>query len=248
MESSQEQSSTVIICCGINRSGSTWVYQVMQELNKEKEVTDLGFIDSDLTSLEEAITSGDEIILVKMHNHTSSLKDKLDGQNVKLIYSHRDLRGSVLSLMKKTSKPFEKVYLLPFFKDAVESLSDWQSYGDIHYIDYRDIKLNGSETVRGIASYLEQPENQADTIADKFSMKNQKKRINNYRKSPKVMWQIVLHKLRLRPMPKDEKSLLHFNHIQSGQLEEWREVLNEEQSQLILSTYMEWMTFFSYGK
>lgn len=237
----------IVICCGINRSGSTWVYQVMQELYQGKKVVDLGFIDDDFLSLKEAVAEPDVIILAKMHNHPEGLKSFLKEQSVKLIYSHRDLRACILSLMKKTDKPFEKVYKMPFFEEAVFSLNDWQSYEDITYVDYKEIRNNGSKAVNQIADFLNVEDVNIEQITEKFSLESQKKRIKTYKRSPKVMFKILLHKLRLAPMPKDENSLLHFNHIQSGSIEEWKAIYSDEQSAIVLDTYREWMNYFQYN-
>lgn len=238
----------LIICCGINRSGSTWVYQVIQELFADKKVKDLGFVDNEFLSLQEAIKSADnKIILAKMHNHPEGLKPYISGHNVKLIYSHRDLRACILSLMKKTGKPFEKIYSMPFFHEAVFSLNDWQSYDKISYVDYKAIRGDSEKAVKQIAEFLDVKSANTRQITDKFSMESQKKRINTYRKSPKVIFQILLHKLRLAPMPKDGNSLLHFNHIQSGSIEEWKKIYSEEQSEIVKRTYSEWMSFFKYN-
>lgn len=236
----------IVICCGINRSGSTWVYQVMQELYKDGNVKDLGFIGDDITVLKEAASQSDVTILAKMHNHPEGLKLELEDQNVKLIYSHRDLRACILSLMKKTDRPFEKVYKMPFFHDAVYSLSDWQSYKSICYIDYKDIRTQGEKAVNQIVNYLGVDNIDASEVTNKFSLESQKKRIKTYKRSPKVMFKILLHKLRLAPMPKDESSLLHFNHIQSGRIEEWKEVYTSKQNEAVKVTYSEWMLFFKY--
>lgn len=240
-------SKEIIICCGINRSGSTWVYQVMQELFAGKKVKDLGFVDNDFLDLKEAVKGDNSIILAKMHNHPKGLKNFLSNHQVRLVYSHRDLRACILSLMKKTDKPFDKVCKMPFFQEAVFSLKDWQSYETISYVDYKLIRGDSEKAVQQIADYLNVKEANITQITNKYSMESQKKRINTYKKSPKVMLQILLHKLRLTSLPKDEKSLLHFNHIQSGSIEEWKNVYNIEQSEAVKNTYSEWMNFFKYN-
>lgn len=240
-------SKEIIICCGINRSGSTWVYQVMQELFAGKKVKDLGFVDNEFLSLQEAVKEDTNIILAKMHNHPEGLKLFLSDHQVKLVYSHRDLRACILSLMKKTDKPFDKVYTMPFFREAVFSLSDWQSYNKISYVDYKAIRGDSERAIKQIADFLQIKGTNTQKIKDKFSIESQKKRIKTYRKSPKVMFKILLHKLKLAPMPKDENSLLHFNHIQSGSIEEWKKVYSDEQSNIVKTTYSEWMNFFKYS-
>ncbi|GLR18860.1 hypothetical protein GCM10007940_34760 [Portibacter lacus] len=218
----------------------------MQELYLDEKIIDLGFVDSDFVLLKEAIKENGEIILAKMHNHPNGLKSLLSGHQVKLVYSHRDLRACILSLTKKTGKPFDKVYKMSFFEEAVLSLSNWQSYDHITYIDYKDIKGESEKAVKQIASFLQIKNINTKLITEKFSIERQKKRIKSYKRSPKFILRILLHKLRLAPLPKDENSLLHFNHIQSGSIEEWKNIFTKEQSEIVKNTYSEWMNFFKY--
>ncbi len=236
----------IFICCGINRSGSTWVYQIMQEALSKKSLADIGFVDKDFTKVYDALESSSEIILFKMHSFSNELVSLFEEYDYDLIYSHRDLRACMYSLMQKTDKSFEEVLAMPFFNESVNSFSKWKKYSPL-YLSYDMIMNDNIKAVNLIFDRLGYTSSDLDKVVEKYSMKSQQKRIQEFNNTPSVRLKILLHRLRLKPMPKNEKNLLHFNHIQNGSIDKWKSVFTVLHSEMVESRFDYWMKFFKYS-
>lgn len=239
--------STLIICCGMNRSGSTWSYQVCQELLLNKNSIDLGFVlPEELENVLQTKPSTQDYILAKMHVYSDYLKTITNQYNLKFVYTHRDLRGCIYSIMKKNGKTLNDVISYPFMIDAIESLPSWSSFKDVLFVNYIDIINNNPEVIKSMANLLSVRNIQENVIVSKFSRDMQLQRLSKFSKTPKGIVGNILTTLRLRPFVKDEESLLHNNHFNSLKSDEWKDGLTVRESDMIKYRFQDWMNFFSY--
>lgn len=238
----------IIICCGINRSGSTWSYQVVKELlDTSNSFLDAGFVHpSEDDKLKSILADSSTYKLIKMHQYS----DLLDGykNQIKCIYTHRDLRGCIHSLMKKGGKTFENIINVPFLKGSINSFDHWKSY-PILYVDFNDILNNSDKAVGQMNEFIGKPVNEklVTAISENLRKENQIKRVNNYKKTLEGRFKSLKMKLRIENNAKEEKSLLHLNHFQSNDTFQWKKDLSIFQSDIIFENYKEWMEFFNYN-
>lgn len=243
----------VIICCGVNRSGSTWTYQVVKAILKTKNIsfTDLSFLDAtDSSDISKAISSDNDLVVVKMHEYSDNLKSIKNKNNFKLIYSHRDIRDIVLSLHRKTNKTFDEITKMPYLNNSVKSYEYWRELDDFLPVSYHDIESNSKKAIDEISNHLliNLNDSQRLDISEEFSKEMQKKRIRKSKSSINGMFKLVLQKLNLDLNARDNDSLLHFNHIQSGQIDEWKTMMSYSQAQEIYEKFKDWMTHLNYKK
>lgn len=237
----------IVICCGINRSGSTWSYQVCKDLLGAKKLLDLSFVDAgQLASVISAHVLEDyDSVLIKMHAYDSHIALLAEAHDLYHIYTHRDIRGCLYSLSVKTGRPIDKFIQIPFFEKSVQSFSSWQSVAPILYIPYIDIMKNAGKSVAEMIDFLDVT-GKADEVAEKFSVDKQKKRISNYTSTPAGFFKSTLVKLGIKPIAKDDASLLHSNHINTKIADEWKDNLTVRKAEKIKDSYSEWMNFFNY--
>ena len=236
----------LILCCGINRSGSTWVYQILQGLLKGEKTIDVGFIGDDISPLIEAIENNPRFIIGKLHEYPKAIEKLLEKHDNQLFYSHRDLRGCIVSLMNKTNSSFEKVFEMPFFSNAVADFALWSKWNNNAFIAYDDIRYRPMIAAQIIGDNLKVNLDRIPNLVDELSFDKQRKRIKSFNSSPKTVLLKLMYKIRLVKMPKDEDSLLHYNHIQSGGSKDWEQTLTKSQSEKVKERYKDWMTTFRY--
>ena len=245
------EQNKLIICCGVNRSGSTWTYQVIKELLKDESYTDLSFIyASEANKITDALKQSKLPVVVKMHTYAPLLDSLEEMDYAKLIYSHRDVRDIILSISRKSKRSIDDTINMPFIKDSIESYSDWCKHSCFKPISYTTIRNEPSIAVMQIANHinLDISKEKGIEIAEKLSFKNQKKYIANMRSSLKGRFLAILQNFRLLNVARDKDSLLHYNHIQSGEVDEWKAVMSYKQAEEIYDKYSDWMMSFNYKK
>jgi len=237
----------IIIVCGINRSGSTWTYQICKELLESHSMLDLGYVKYD--QLEEIIDNVEfsdyEHVLLKMHVHSEYIKGLRSKYRIYFIYTHRDIRACIYSIMKKTKKRFDEVQAMPFIDRGIMSYSTWLSYNNVLKLSYNEIIGTGDQCVKKVMEFLNVNADYSK-ISLKYSLPEQKKRISRYKSSPIGLFKSALTKLRIRPSGMDPNSLLHLNHINSNSPDEWKEHLTVRQSEYVVKKYEEWYATLEY--
>lgn len=243
------EQNKLIICCGINRSGSTWTYQVVKELLKDKTYTDLSYVDIlESDKITEALKYSKLPVVIKMHNYAPLLDSLEEMNNAKLIYSHRDIRDIVISISRKSNRPVADIINTSFLENAVNCYPDWSKHQGYIPIDYTLIRTEPSKVVMKIADHINCNISniKGEEIAEKLSLENQKKRIAKNRSTLKGSILALLQRTKIIHNAKDKESLLHYNHIQSGEVDEWKKVLTYEESERIVEKYKSWMKKLGY--
>jgi len=243
------EQNKLIICCGVNRSGSTWTYQVVKKLLKDKTYTDLSYVDiSESDKITEALKHSELPVVVKMHYYAPLFDSLEEIKTAKLIYSHRDIRGIVVSLSQKTNRSAADIIDMPYLKKAIACHPDWSKHLGYLPIDYTLIRNEPYIAVAKIANHMnyDVPPERAMEIAEKLSLENQKKYIAKKRSSVKGRVLSLLQKVNILHGAKVKDSLLHYNHFQSGEIDEWKKVLTFDETEKIIDKYRNWMKKLGY--
>jgi hypothetical protein len=229
----------VIICNGINRSGSTWSYLIVKELLSDQDFVDLGYLEGKELARIDQQENGKPILL-KTHYYNEKLREY---PHLKLIYTHRDMRGIYVSLMKKNEAAFEQVHGYDFLERAAQDYTAWIQAGEMLKVPYEGIIYSTAEEVNRIADYLDIPisEEKAGAIAQEYSIENNIERIRESRKGFISKLKIVLNKLGILNNVKNESTLLHVNHITDARDNNWSTVLTDTQVDQIVRKYTDWM-------
>ncbi|NGZ90288.1 sulfotransferase domain-containing protein [Psychroflexus maritimus] len=198
----------IIICNGAFKSGSTWLYLIVEELLKLKKIPfnektnetwiseknkSFLFNDSNIVNAINHYQKGNEVYLSKVHllekNSYKFLKDRVNGRNVKVLFTSRNLGDALVShyhhVVTQTEKKmsFNKYYkligrykayeIIKFNKNRVNYLP-----GTLQ-IKFEDLKSNFNVQVNNIANELGLQISDADInlIKEKTSIDNLKDKV-----------------------------------------------------------------------
>lgn len=224
------------LCTGMQRSGSTWSYNVCRLL-LEGAAGDLGlrltagFRDAErlerfLTAEADAAT----LFVIKTHTPGPEALARMAEAKVRNVCTFRDPRDCVASKMKFQSVEFEVA--INVLKENLHYLFLYQSMSDVHFVRYEDMVADPRREIRRIAAYHQIALTDA-ALERVFRMT-----------SPKAARRIVdgLHPGRPTAYWEgsclvDRAYLFHRNHLQGGGTGRWKTDLSERQRVIATETF-----------
>ncbi len=220
-----------VFSCGMHRSGSTWQYLVVSHLVETKKGGQrLGLVNNDdeFQKVEKSFRKSDAWQALKMHSYRAGFGQALTEKRALGIYSYRDLRDVVFSLIQMRNITFEEFVIE---KDSLAQLVEtdkmWRAQPGVLTQSYAEIVEQAPACVAAIARHLqiELAPGEANQIAQQFSKEENKKRAES--------WATEMKKPKLFGKKKsyDPVMLIHWNHIQSGETGYWRRLASPEQLQ-----------------
>lgn len=231
-----------IFCCGMRRSGSTLQYQIALELATRKASgVGLGYaLPGKFGLLQETYKDDSRIKVVKTHLFVPEAKQLLESGMAKAIYSYRDIRDVIASLMNMQGIKFDKIADLGMIYLLLKEHELWTNCGDVYVSRYENMKMDLPGEVSRIASYLhfDLEEKEAWEIAEKYSLNRQKERISQFR--DEQMQETTAG------MKRDPATLMHSNHILSGDQGRWLNMLSRYEIAVVEHIARYWMREHDY--
>ncbi|MDJ0507683.1 MAG: sulfotransferase domain-containing protein [Crocosphaera sp.] len=230
----------LIICCGMMRSGSTLQYQLTVEiLEKTGKGKGCGEIRNSNCQelLEKDSSTSMQVFKVHQFRHLKGVKKAIADKQAKGIYIYRDIRDVTVSLMKMRKATFERlIFETGEIKECIRDFYNWTNLDNMLISRYESMVNNLPQEVLKIAEHLNIDISQEDAqeIADHYSIEQQKKRIKQW-KNNQVNENLY-----------DPKSLLHGNHISSGQHNQWNKILTPIQVAYLESISKDWLSLVNY--
>jgi len=190
----------VIASCGIHHSGSTWLFNVIRIAYDLDNTPTLGGFVSDFNWKQEF----NGVKVIKAHWFLEPLAISAE----QVFLTRRDLRDVCASAVRRGEIKLTAKDCLNYCKQEANNFETWVNWctkksKSIFIIDYRDIVKKEEELIT--------------KVIDKLALSV----------DPKV----VLSKLKELSIPikgRDEKTLLHHNHITDGRLGTYYKTLTEE--------------------
>lgn len=156
----------LIVCCGLRRSGSTWLFNVIRTAIEQAGVPmESRFVNSDEQDIVWAASPTTKYRVIKSHKfskHTATAASKL-------FMTYRDFRDVVASCMRKNKLnngryqvtrdgggtiDFSDVQEVKEFLAAeVRNYKSWSHYTDM-IIPYRQVISNKTKVVQDVAKHL----------------------------------------------------------------------------------------------
>jgi hypothetical protein len=217
----------IVICAGMQRSASTWQYDVVCHLvERHRDGRRLGFFQNgeefDNHLRKDSDTSTWHVM--KTHQgHTSYSRLLREGTAV-AVYSYRDLRDVAFSLAHKCGSSFEEVVeRRGGLHDCLEDDRFWTTQPWTLVQRYEVVTADPVGGINAIAAHLgiTLEDREAETVAMQYSLHA------NAARTAALERQLTAAGVNLHDISnahrKDEESLLHWNHIREGKVGGWRE-------------------------
>ena len=242
--SAEQQPPEWIFINGMPRSGSTWCYNIARELCTRNGVGNIIGYAGEGSDLDRVLQSppGDAATprLIKFHSPTKLALEMLESGRARAVYSQRDPRDVVVSLMDFNSASFDHIYAgLP---GLLQQHAMWKQTANVQGLEYREIMEQPASCIRQVAEWLglECSEALAGEIADACSAESTRKQIEKVDQAVNNQEAAEIQKVS-DSRYYDTGTLLHANHIRSGKIGRYRDRLNAKQVKKLDAFLQEWL-------
>lgn len=233
-----------IFCCGNQRSGSTLQYQITSEIieslgigRRRGQINNESFGDLMMTE-----NKNNEYLVVKTHDFIIQGAELIKKGEAKAIYAYRDLRDVMISLMSTLGRSFYSLLRDGYADFFLKVDYEWSRVPGMHISKYEEIIKDRKREVLRIADYLglKITDSVAREIADKYSIEEQKKRIEG------IDYKTIYREAGRNNAP-DPYSMLKLDHIHSPVPGQWRMRLSKMQLGMVESIAHKWLIKKGYG-
>lgn len=234
-----------VFITGMPRSGSTWCYNVVRKLYKHHSLgTMIGFIgenESVDSVLQAPTTDGACPRVIKFHLPTGKAMALLQSGRARAIYSQRDLRDVVVSLMDFTKSPFD-LLLSPRLPKLIKTHQYWKQAPNVQRIEYQGILEQPQTYIRQISSWLglSCTDQLIEEIALACSPETTQKHIKEMNRSIKTDSTAHIQQVS-ETRYFDTETLLNSNHIISGKIGRYKDRLSHEQIEKLNGHLKKWL-------
>jgi len=232
-----------ILCVGMYRSCSTWQYNIACELAEAAgEGIRLGFVlGADYASHASLPYTG--LRVLKSHDGHESFASALRTRHARAVYSMRDLRDVVFSLMHKWQITFDEV-VAPggLLESCIANHSFWTSLPNVLCQRYETIVSDPQTAVKQIASHLNTHTSDEDArrLAIMQSFPNIRKRVETFAETLRARGLDLENPC--HALLYDTDTLLHWNHLRSGKVGEWRHRATVYQATVLTNVCGPWLS------
>lgn len=233
-----------VFCAGMARAGSTWQYQTASAL-VENAVAGrrLGGIAKYRRSAfgELCASLGDErgLLVLKSHNvHPAMVGEVTDGGAV-VLTSHRDIRDAAASWLRMRNAPFSRLWRRIRPLRWTTEFDEWAAFPTAVVMRYEEIFTNPAGQLARIAAALGLQPTAGETSAMLEDLALDRQRDRSER--------LVEERERQgRPTARDPVTMLHDNHVGTGEIGVYRTVLRPSQIAAIEEVCGDWMLRWGY--
>ncbi|MCK4947495.1 MAG: sulfotransferase domain-containing protein [Candidatus Aureabacteria bacterium] len=226
-----------IVVCGMPRSGSTLLYNILKIiLTKTLEMEDgFCFVEKEYTN---KMNNQNIYHLRKIHIFSFLLAKRIKTDKTIGFFTHRDIRDVIVSLIqKKWITDFDEFIESGRLHRIVYTSLLYAKTKNMHVFSYDELLHNKEEAMRRVLRILnlELDTTLIEHLIKETSIGNTQRKIaqNKYIiKSDKVIY--------------NPATGLHKNHIQDPRTGKWKEFLSREQIKIVNKIAKEYIYFFNY--
>jgi hypothetical protein len=229
---------TDIVVCGLNRSGSTLAYNILNYILQKSYKPSLGFFSDEKAYIEE-LKQPKYSILRKTHDYSFILKNRIENKQTIGIFSHRHLLDVIASHVQKGWVSDIKDFVSQYgVEKLVYNSIIMAKIRGIIIISYEELLNEKEKIIQRIASQLELSlsAEQIQYIIYETSIEKTQENIS------------ILSFDKIGNDLVNKETGLHINHINDPDLNKWKKVLSEKDVNLITGrkAYGYYNKFFGY--
>jgi hypothetical protein len=231
-----------VFCGGMFRSGSTVQYQIASHI-----VERLGmgqrvgrFAPEDFDQAQRAHRHHEGLLVFKSHGVSRAIREELDANGGHVITVHRDIRDVAASAMRKNAWSFQHIWKKGLLDRWTRRFEEWATLPGalVSRYDSMTSALEGEAIRIGRHLGAEIGPDLAHDIGREYSLDRQRERTSD------VAARIKRHELSTKY---DDVSQLHHNHIASGEVGIYREMLRPEEIRAVEDACGPWMLRWGYA-
>lgn len=221
-----------IIVCGMQRSGSTLLFNIIIEILKEKDNDVDTFFDEEI-KYKNLLANERSSIVKKNHTYLTLVANRIkEGKSIGF-FTHRDIRDVIVSSIQKgwLNNIDEWISNLRI-KYMINNSILYAKTPNMHIFSYEQLMNSKIEVILEVAKILEVPltEDAIERIENNTSIKRTKKKLQSIPEGVKLEFADQLHK----------------NHIADGQSGKWRMHLSKEEANRLTDYCSEYLHYFGY--
>nr|WP_242518551.1 FkbM family methyltransferase [Thiorhodovibrio winogradskyi] len=228
-----------VFCAGMQRSGSTWSYNVTRHLMAQAKgaaAVTAGYcgegrrVDARLN--EQAAVAGYHVL--KFHGATSGAIDLAGQGAAKVIVTYRPPMNAVASMVDFFGAKLE--HAVGQIIRSIDDMRRWRATGHALFIAFDDLMLRDVASIRRIARFLDvkAADEVIERIARETSFSATQQRAEALDSKGAVL-------IKAGDSHYDPESLLHVGHAPLGQDRDWRRQLTAEQQAYALKALDRWI-------
>jgi len=232
-----------VFCGGMFRSGSTVQYQITSHLvehdGRGRRVPRYAPDEFDEARRAYAGTGG--LLIFKSHGVSAPIRDELETRGGRVITVHRDIRDVVASAIRKNDWTFRHIWKHGLLDRWTRRFDEWAGLPGALVSRYDTMigALDVEATRIGRHLGVDVSPRLAAEIDDEYSFDRQRQRVLD----------VQARKERRELAAKyDDHSQLHYNHIASGEVGVFREVLAAAEIRAIEDACGAWMARWGYRR
>jgi|694.fasta_scaffold32981_2 hypothetical protein len=230
-----------IFCGGMFRSGSTVQFQIASHLaehfGRGERLTWRNA--EDFAAVRAECPADGRLRVFKAHHLSAAIRAELAETGGLVITTHRDIRDVVASAIRKNGWSFRHIWKHRMLARWTGRFDEWAALPGALVSRYDHLVADlGAEAVRiGRLIGVDVSADLAATIAKAYAVERQQERAADVR---------VRRDRRQLATKYDAHSLLHHNHITSGEVGGYRRVLRPAEIRLVEAECGEWMRRWGY--
>jgi hypothetical protein len=232
-----------IFCCGMQRSGSTVQFQIAAQLVEEAKLGKrVEWVKAErFPELRQKYAEYPGWKVFKHHICTDEMASEFHQRTAMGVYVYRDLRDVCVSTMHKYSMTFEQLWDSGFLADCLQQFQKWTSLPRMLVSKYEEVVRDLPREVERIATHLGmslEPQ-RYEQIAAEYVIAKQMQRIEDAKRAGRLQQGFADALF-------DPHTNLHTNHIHSGEIGSWKEVLSADQIAVIENSAHDWLAMHGY--
>ena len=228
-----------VFCAGMQRSGSTWSYNVARLLLQHafgEDKIEMGYVGEGeaLDSAIDQFPKGDKILLLKFHQATAATLDLTSSGDARTIFTYREPLNAIASGIDFSKTPLP--HIVTSIDRSLQDMMKWHALSHAVVIPFEDITQKPISAIREIANALDLSVNDEviRQVAAQTSYEALKQQVD------KISEQPIQKLIQTSTSAYDPQTLLHIGHFPQGQ-RDWKTQLTPEQQQYAVSALQNWL-------
>lgn len=215
-----------VLCVGMYRACSTWQYEIAAELVEQRYGgRRLGYLTgAEYARLLKRERNRVNWRVIKSHEEHPAFTRALRHNDAIALYAIRDIRDVVYSMLHKRQVHFQSFLKEGMIHQILANDRYWRSFAGAGFLmqRYERILADPNQAVREIACALalDCEDSEVERLSTEYSLENNRKRVHEA--AERLRRAGVDLEDRANSTLFDAHSLLHWNHLRSGQVGDWQ--------------------------